>query len=92
MGKKEKPEAIKYLRSENEAPKYHSPEDDKVMTELWKKIITFDDVDTIYRLYKKYVDSTAPYPVIGCSACELSASRYYERLRDFHHENKGLFI
>ena len=66
-------------------------EDAQKMSELWKKIITQDDVSLIYELFKKYVDATAPYPITGCGGCELSASRYYERLRDWHLENAHLF-
>lgn len=71
---------------------YYLVEDDIKMTELWRKIITLEDVDCIYYLYKRYVDGAAPYPIVGCGSCELSASKYYERLRDWHLENKNLFV
>lgn len=65
-------------------------EDAEAMWSLWKRIITMNDVDLIYRLYTKYVDSGAPYPVLGCS-CHLSPSVYYDTLRDWHLKNNNLF-
>ena len=66
-------------------------EDADTMWALWKRVITINDVQLIYNLYKKYVDSSAPYPIVGCGACELSASKYYENLRDWHLNNNHLF-
>lgn len=36
-----------------------------------------NDIDVIYNLYKKYIDSDAQYPIKSCTSCPKSVGAYY---------------
>lgn len=61
-----------------------SPKDKIIMSALWKKIIQDSDTDEIHRLYKKYIDPSAPRPISSCGFCPMSLSGYYDKLRDYY--------
>lgn len=39
-----------------------------------------NDIDTIYRLYQKYINKSAMPPITTCSSCERSISNYYWKI------------
>ena len=65
-------------------------EDYEEMRLLWRRILSNNDIDMVYNYYKKYVNPDAPYPINNCN-CALSASRYYDTLRDWWSENGNKF-
>jgi len=36
-----------------------------------------DDINTIYRIYQKYINKSAMPPITTCSSCERSINSYY---------------
>jgi hypothetical protein len=49
-------------------------------------------IDQIYELYKEYIDSTAPRPILSNCNCQFGISNYWTKLRDFTSKNASLFI
>lgn len=36
-----------------------------------------NDIDSIYNLYRKYIDRSALPPILSCNTCDRSAGAYY---------------
>jgi hypothetical protein len=50
---------------------------------------TPQDISSIWDLYVKFVDSTAPYPNnSGCSTCGNSVVKYWRNLMNWWNQNK----
>ncbi len=48
------------------------------------------DIDSIYQLYKRYVDPTARQPTLsGCSTCGNSIVSYWRKLMEWYNVNKS---
>ena len=65
-------------------------EDYETMRLLWRRILSGDDYNLIFTLFKKYINPTAPAPLNNCN-CAISLSAYYEQLRDFWAKNTDKF-
>jgi hypothetical protein len=80
----------KRLHMAKSEPVKFPKEEYEEMRALWRRILTNNDTDLIYRYYKKYVNAHAVYPINNCN-CAISASRYYDTLRDWWSENADKF-
>ena len=66
-------------------------EQDKIELERLAKIVSpnGNDMNSIYDLYKKYVDTNARAPRMGgCNTCGNSIVNYWRGLINFYNKNK----
>jgi hypothetical protein len=69
----------------------YSLEDRTEMLRLFKTAVaTQIDMDSIYHLYKKYINPKAVMYQINCK-CKTSISSYYQTLLEFYSENQNKF-
>lgn len=62
------------------------------MLRLFKVVnASVNDMNSIYNLYKKYIDAKAAMYRTDCR-CHASIGYYYEQLRNWYSNNAGLFV
>lgn len=68
-----------------------SIDDKNEILRLFKvSVATQGDMDSIYHLYKKYINSNAAMYQINCR-CKTSISAYYQELLEFYSQNGNKF-
>lgn len=71
--------------------KKFSKEDKEEILRLFKvAVATQIDMDSIYHLYKKYINEKAVMYQINCK-CNSSIASYYQQLLDYYADNSHLF-
>lgn len=69
----------------------YSKEDRLEILRLFKvAVATQPDIDSIFKLYKKYVNSGASTYSTNCN-CSISISRFYQDLLDWYSKNGDKF-
>jgi len=67
--------------------------DDRLeLDRLMKTVINdWEKLEWLWRLYKKYIDASAPMPIAGCGTCALSIETYFNNLREWFVKNGDKF-
>lgn len=66
------------------------PDDSKEMARLAKvAIATHEDCESIYHLFKKYINPQAPMYRTDCN-CYTSISNYWQLLMEYYSKNNGV--
>jgi hypothetical protein len=53
-------------------------------------VATSDDLESIFKLYKRYINPGASTYSINCN-CSISISRFYQELLDWYSQNANQF-
>lgn len=72
-------------------PIYSKEEADEMDRLMHTVINDYSKLDWFYSLYQKYMKDGMPRPIPNCGTCPSSIGVYFDRLRVWWSNNRGLF-
>lgn len=79
-------------KKELDPDRLYSVEDKVEILRLFRvAVATQMDMDSIYHLYKKYINKNAVMYQVNCK-CHTSIANYYQQLLDYYSDNAEKFV